>query len=747
MIQSIHKGRGFRGVLNYVFGRAKSPEIVGGNMYGTDPRDLAHEFAEWRELRPGLSRAVFHSSLSLPHGPGGREELGDAHWREVAERYLEHLGYGRSPFVVVRHRDTEHDHVHIIAARIGADGRAVSDSHDYRRGEEVLRQIEREYGLTQVRSAHEAERAALAPGEMRQLERKGEVSVRLRLQDLIDRAAADRPAMSTFITRLQEAGVEVAPRVATTGHVSGISYSLDGVGFRGSALGRSYSWAGLRENLGVDYQPDRDLASVRAAAGRSAGREIARAGTAWSPESVDALKRELAALPQTGGRSGVSRAVAKLARVGGEALSGPADAMSVAYALRSPRSAVRFAAARVPGLGAVRPLLDLAEATRSPLGLLLYGARLATAAGRLALPRVADKARSSAPARSVVAAYARAAATGRPDMPAFLERLRVAGVEPLPLLGRGGEVRAIVYRVGGELIPGQELGPSFTWSGLQRRLGVSYEPERDLPRIRAGRERSEPRPEQPRAERGGARHGGPVADPERPGRAGAAPRGDRAEAPGAQRTARGSEVAASDARVGTRHGADHPARYHGAAPGLGATPPAEGGAAPRRPAIPAPPAHGRAGSAGGAEVALERAAGRAGDERLAAAALRESLRRTGTPPLQSYHRLPAYAGNLERADIAWATAALRRGVEPHVVLREVAAKGARAAGSREAALAHGTRVVARALAAVQPGRAVEKTVALAAQALAATVKWPLALVKTLLIIRSFARELSQDRGR
>ena len=176
MIQSIHKGKGFRGVLNYVFGRAKSPALVGGNMYGEDPRALAQEFGEWRELRPGLTRAVFHSSLSLPHGPTGREELSDAQWRDVAERYLEHLGYGRSPFVVVRHRDTEHDHVHIVAARIGVDGRAVSDSHDYRRGEEVLRQLEREYGLTQVKSAHEVEKTAMRPGEIRQLERTGEVS-------------------------------------------------------------------------------------------------------------------------------------------------------------------------------------------------------------------------------------------------------------------------------------------------------------------------------------------------------------------------------------------------------------------------------------------------------------------------------------------------------------------------------------------------------------------------------------------
>ena len=280
MIQSIHKGKGFRGVLNYVFGREKSPELVGGNMYGEDPRALAQEFAEWRELRPGLTRAVFHSSLSLPHGAAGREELSDAQWRDVAERYLEHLGYGRSPFVVVRHRDTEHDHVHIIAARIGADGRAVSDSHDYRRGEVVLRQLEREYGLTQVKSAHEVDKTAMRPGEIRQLERTGEVSARLRLQDLLDRAAADRPSMSAFLGRLREAGVEAAPRVATTGHVSGISYGLDGTSFRGSALGRAYSWRGLQERLGVDYQPERDLGAVRAALWRVLMRKFAAIGLA-----------------------------------------------------------------------------------------------------------------------------------------------------------------------------------------------------------------------------------------------------------------------------------------------------------------------------------------------------------------------------------------------------------------------------------------------------------------------------------
>ena len=81
------------------------------------------------------------------------------------------------------------------------------------------------------------------------------------------------------------------------------------------------------------------------------------------------------------------------------------------------------------------------------------------------------------------------------------------------------------------------------------------------------------------------------------------------------------------------------------------------------------------------------------------------------------------------------------------MLREVAERGAKAAAPKEAALAHGTRVVARALATVQPGRAVEKTVSMTVQALATAVKVPLAVVKALLIIRTIAQELSQDRGR
>ena len=63
MIAKMVKGRGFRGALNYLF-RGDRATIVGGNLSGRSPRELAAEFGQFRKLRPGLAKAVVHIPLS-----------------------------------------------------------------------------------------------------------------------------------------------------------------------------------------------------------------------------------------------------------------------------------------------------------------------------------------------------------------------------------------------------------------------------------------------------------------------------------------------------------------------------------------------------------------------------------------------------------------------------------------------------------------------------------------------------------
>jgi hypothetical protein len=250
------KGRGFRGTLNYVLGK-EGAEIIGGNMLGQDARELSSEFAASRELKPNLSRVVYHASLSLPPG----ENLSDDRWGEVADRYMEGMGFDGAQYVAVKHTDTNHSHIHIVASRIKMDGSVVSESHDYRRSETHIRGLETEFGLTPTAPSREAASRAPTSGELQKGLREQQPSTKLKLQNVIGQVARGRPTMSDFISSLEGKNVQVIPNIAKTGHISGISFRLDGELMKGSDLGRSFTWVGLQKR-GIMYDKDRDFQRI-----------------------------------------------------------------------------------------------------------------------------------------------------------------------------------------------------------------------------------------------------------------------------------------------------------------------------------------------------------------------------------------------------------------------------------------------------------------------------------------------------
>ena len=268
MIANQVKGRGFGGTVAYVLGK-DGAEQIGGNMLGENAQELTTEFAESRKLKPNVSRAVYHTSLSLPEG----ERLSSDQWNAVALRYLGEMGFHGSQYLVARHTDTAHDHVHIVASRIRmTDGSVVSESRDYQRSEGVLRGIEKDYGLTRVTPSREVEHRAPSHGEL-ELARQGIPSIKLRLQGLVDGAIQGRPTMTEFLGRMDASQVSVIPNQAKGGHISGVTFLLDGEPMKGSDLVRGYTWAGLQKR-GVSYEHDRDSQAI--------GRAKERGERAWA---------------------------------------------------------------------------------------------------------------------------------------------------------------------------------------------------------------------------------------------------------------------------------------------------------------------------------------------------------------------------------------------------------------------------------------------------------------------------------
>lgn len=257
MLARITKGQDFAGCLRYVLERSGA-ERIGGNMEGTTVAELTTEFhlsvqcQQRRSPHKPTQAIVCHTSLSVELGC----KLDAPTWNAIAKDYLREMGFDQNQYVLARHTDTQHDHVHLIVSRLRLDGTTVESWLDYRRAQEVLRQLEQQYKLQAVLPSWETEVKPPTVGEIRQFRRTGEPSVRAMLQVVIDDALLTATTIDEFQNQLATQGIEIRLRQISSG-IAGISYKLNDVAFPGYKLGKRYTWTRIEEQLGVNYErPD-----------------------------------------------------------------------------------------------------------------------------------------------------------------------------------------------------------------------------------------------------------------------------------------------------------------------------------------------------------------------------------------------------------------------------------------------------------------------------------------------------------
>lgn len=243
MIGKIMKGRGFRGVLEYALLKEKG-RLLSTNMASNDPRGLAKEFGAVRQLKPRFKNAVFHAALSAPKGQNTTDEM----WLKIVGEYRKRMGFGNSQYVLVKHSDTEHDHVHFIANRITLDGKVVSDSKDFEKQEKALRAIEKQLGLIPLEAPRKSAQKAPTQAEKAKTERTGELSSKMLIQGFCAAAADLSNSFAEYMSQLRQFGVKVTlftkDNKAT---LKGLTYEFEGFKIASGKLGHDFMPAGLAE--------------------------------------------------------------------------------------------------------------------------------------------------------------------------------------------------------------------------------------------------------------------------------------------------------------------------------------------------------------------------------------------------------------------------------------------------------------------------------------------------------------------
>ncbi|EHQ29743.1 relaxase/mobilization nuclease domain-containing protein [Mucilaginibacter paludis] len=154
MVVRIVSGKSIRGLLNYNERKvdAGQAELLMASRFGSELDDLGfneklNRFEHLTDLNSRVKTNALHIMLNFAPEENPADEL----LQQVAATYMERIGFGEQPYLVYRHHDAAHSHLHIVTTNIQPDGKRIA-VHNLGRtlSEQTRKELEVELGLVKA---------------------------------------------------------------------------------------------------------------------------------------------------------------------------------------------------------------------------------------------------------------------------------------------------------------------------------------------------------------------------------------------------------------------------------------------------------------------------------------------------------------------------------------------------------------------------------------------------------------------
>jgi len=206
---------------------------------GHDYRLMARDFEMIHQLHPGRTHPVFHSVLDFHPN----EHVDDTKMVEIAQKYLVAIRMADTQYAIVKHLDTSHTHIHIIANRIDYNGNYIQTYPEILNSNDAVKELVREYHLIPAGSKNlrQTNFDALDNSETRKYV----------IYRGVKECLSDCRNLDELTQKLLLLGIDTQYRMdKETGQRVGISFRYQNEAFKGSNIDKELSLGRLEKTLG-----------------------------------------------------------------------------------------------------------------------------------------------------------------------------------------------------------------------------------------------------------------------------------------------------------------------------------------------------------------------------------------------------------------------------------------------------------------------------------------------------------------
>lgn len=233
MMAKIVKGTSFSGVVKYILDPEKQTNLLAADGVRLKNLDsIAQSFEAQRELNSRVSKPVGH--ISLDFSAQDRDKLSNEVMARIAHDYMSRMGIVNTQYIIGRHHDKEHPHLHIAFNRVDNNGRTISDKNDRIRSEKICKELTAKYGLY----------FASGKEQVKQHRLKEPDKTKYEIYNALKTALPQCSSWRELLGRLNGEGITVDLKMKSgTYEPQGIKFRKNGYHFNGSKVDQQFSFS------------------------------------------------------------------------------------------------------------------------------------------------------------------------------------------------------------------------------------------------------------------------------------------------------------------------------------------------------------------------------------------------------------------------------------------------------------------------------------------------------------------------